>query len=77
MGLARAAWHAWKARAHDIGEFQSRVLLTVFYFTVLVPFALLTRLFSDPLRLRRGTPDTAWCECAARDSGIDATRRQF
>jgi hypothetical protein len=77
MGITRAAWNAWKSRTHDIAEFQSRFLLTVFYFTVLVPFALLTRLFSDPLRLRRHAPGTAWCTWAARDSSIDAARRQF
>jgi hypothetical protein len=76
MGLVRDAWHAWKARAHDIGEFQSRVLLTAFYFTVFVPFALLTRLFSDPLRLRLGSRDTDWCDVAAPDASIEAARRQ-
>jgi len=77
MKPVRAAWQVWKARAHDIGQFQSRVLLTVFYFTIFVPFALLMRLFGDPLHLRRGTRNTNWCEWAAREPGIDAARRQF
>jgi hypothetical protein len=77
MTPVRAAWQVWKARAHDIGQFQSRVLLTVFYFTIFVPFALVMRLFSDPLLLRRGTRSTNWCEWPAREAGLDAARRQF
>jgi hypothetical protein len=77
MGHARAAWHAWKACAHDIGQFQSRALLTVFYFTVFVPFAMVTRLFGDPLRLRLDGRKTDWSEWTAHDSSIEAARRQF
>ena len=77
MLFFRAAWQTWKTRAHDIGQFQSRLLLTVFYFTVFVPFAVLTRLMGDPLRLRKRTRDTDWRAWEARDSSIDAARRQF
>jgi hypothetical protein len=77
MPSFRAAWQIWKARAHDIGQFQSRLLLTVFYFTVFVPFAVLTRLVGDPLRLRTSTRDTDWVAWEARDSSLDAARRQF
>jgi len=77
MPIFRTAWQTWKTRAHDVGQFQSRLLLTVFYFTVFVPFAVLTRLLGDPLRLRRNMRDTDWCEWTARDSSIDAARRQF
>jgi hypothetical protein len=48
-------WAGWKAIAHKIGNFQSRVLLNVFYFLILSPFALGVRLFADPLRIRRQT----------------------
>jgi dihydrodipicolinate synthase/N-acetylneuraminate lyase len=78
MGITRAAWNGWKARARDIGDFQSRLLLTIFYFTVLAPFAVLMRLFGDPLRLRPRAPGTAWCErTAGHSASIDAARSQF
>jgi hypothetical protein len=77
MGITRAVWNGWRARARNIGDFQSRLLLTVFYFTVLVPFALLLRLFGDPFRLHGRTPGTAWCQRAATDSSMDGARRQF
>jgi hypothetical protein len=49
--LLKRAWQAWKELAHKIGNFQARVMLTVFY-AILAPFGLGTRLFSDPLRIK-------------------------
>ncbi len=46
-------WQRWKAFAHIIGNFQSRLLLSIFYFLVLSPFGLGVKLFSDPLRLKK------------------------
>jgi hypothetical protein len=39
--------------AHRIGDFQARVLLTVFYYVILGPFALVLRR-SDPLGIGPG-----------------------
>ena len=47
----KIAWAKWKTIAHTIGDFQSRLLLSTFYFVVLGPFALSARAFSDPLKL--------------------------
>ncbi len=47
-------WRAWTRLARRIGDVQARVLLTVFYYAVLGPFALALRLRSDPLGLRPG-----------------------
>src|SRR2546427_7184266 len=46
------AWARWKAIAHVIGNFQGRVRLSVFYFIVVPRFALVVKLFKDPLGLR-------------------------
>ena len=51
--MLKRFWQAWKRIAHRIGNFQSRVLLTIFYFVVVLPFGLATRLFSDPLRIKQ------------------------
>ncbi len=45
-------WERWKVIAHVIGNFQARVLLTVFYFVIAPPFALVVTLGRDPLSLR-------------------------
>lgn len=41
----------WVAVAKKIGAFQSKVILAFNYFVVIAPFALIVRLFSDPLRI--------------------------
>jgi hypothetical protein len=46
-------WERWKGIADIIGIFQPRVLLTLFYYLILAPFALGMRLFADPSQLRR------------------------
>ncbi|MBM3463350.1 MAG: hypothetical protein FJX76_14710 [Armatimonadetes bacterium] len=45
-------WERWKQLAQRAATFQARALLTVFYYTVLVPFGLVVSLFGDPLRIR-------------------------
>ena len=50
---ARAAWRWWTRVAHRIGDFQARVLLTVFYYVILGPFALVLRR-GDPLGIGPG-----------------------
>jgi hypothetical protein len=53
-GALRRLFEAWKRLGRRLATFQARVLLTLFYFVVLAPFALVLRLTSDPLALRRG-----------------------
>jgi len=50
-GLKRI-WQAWKVLAHKIGNFQARVLLTVVYLVLGLPFGLIARIFGDTLRIK-------------------------
>lgn len=76
MVMLRRAWTAWKELAGYIGEFQARLLLTVFYFTVAVPFGVLARVV-DPLRLRTRGQRSAWVLRPPREENLSAARRQF
>jgi hypothetical protein len=51
--MLKKAWQAWKRIAHKIGNFQARVLLTLFYAVLIFPFGMAARLFADPLRIKR------------------------
>ncbi len=53
MTAFRALLRAWKSLAHKIANFQARLLLSLFYFVALTPFALRVKIFSDPLQLKR------------------------
>ena len=50
--LIKDFWQGWKAFGHFLGNMVARVVLTVFYFTIFVPFGLGVRLFSDPLHIK-------------------------
>jgi hypothetical protein len=50
----KSLWKAWKRIARKIGDFQARVLLNLFYFIFLLPFALIVRWATDPLAIKPG-----------------------
>ena len=45
---------------HRLGTLCAHILLTIFYFTLLVPFGLAVRLLGDPLRLRASNTHSFW-----------------
>jgi hypothetical protein len=60
-----------------INDFQSRLVITLTYFTVVVPFGLLVRVFKDPLRLRRRGRRSGWVPRPASTPNLKDVRRQF
>ncbi len=58
-GFFRNAWEGWKRIARKIGDFNARVILTLFYILLFSPFAIALRLFSDPLQIK-GTENQGW-----------------
>jgi hypothetical protein len=77
MRLLKALWVRWKIIAHKIATFQSRVLLFVFYYLVMAPFAIGMRLVSDPLQLRPNARPV-WFPRQTHHGDIRMTaRRQF
>lgn len=79
-GSVRAAlaalWERWKRIAHVIGNVQARVLLSILYFILVGPFALLVRLTMDPLALRPLHRRTFWLSLPHKTVGLDEARRQ-
>jgi len=76
-GLLASAWRGWKRFGRKVGDFQAHALLTLFYFVVVPPFALVIRLSADPLRSGSGAP-TAWRPRApATGTALERGRRQF
>jgi hypothetical protein len=57
------------------GQMLSRTLLTLLYFLLLGPFALLYRLVADPLHLRR-RPAGNWSAWTGQNDTLARARRQ-
>jgi hypothetical protein len=74
--MLRRLWEGWKVIAHKIGTFQSRILLTVFYYLILMPFGLSLQLLADPLHLRR-QQGSHWIGRATAFTNWEQARRQF
>jgi hypothetical protein len=76
METLRKVWQTWKRIGQFIGDQVGRVVLTVFYFTLFMPFALGVRFFGDPLALRP-LGRTKWLERTTKDLTLEDTRRLF
>ena len=59
-----------------IGNFNSRVVLTIFYAVVVLPFGLVVRIFGDPLAIR-GNRSSAWTDTQHPTRTIEEGRKQF
>jgi hypothetical protein len=67
-------WAAWTRLAKKIGNFQARVILTIMYVVILLPFGLMVRLFSDPLRIKNRP--TAWLDHPDEVMDLQWAKRQ-
>ena len=57
------------------GSMLSRILLTVLYFVLLGPFAIVYRIFADPLHIRR-RKDGNWTAWMTKNDTLKAARKQ-
>ncbi len=73
--MLRRLWQTWKRLAHAIGNFQARVLLTLFYGVLILPLGVVVRLFADPLRIRR-SPEQ-WLDHPDLPNDMPSARRQW
>jgi hypothetical protein len=76
LGFHRATWERWKKIARAVGVVQTRLLLIIFYFLVVLPLGLIMRIAGDPLHLkpRKGSN---WTPHRHEEASVDAARRQF
>jgi hypothetical protein len=78
MAFLRFIWAWWKPVAHRLANLQAAVLLSLFYFVLLAPFALGMKLSAVRLRRGRQTP-SGWVPRGTPAEGNPAARarRQF
>jgi len=74
MAFLRKFWESWKRVGGFIGDFLGRLILTLLYFTLVLPFGVVMHFLRDPLTLRRGGPP-AWRAREPDPASIEAARR--
>ncbi len=65
-------WDGWMRFSHVFGSFMSRLIFSVLYFTVFLPYGIGVRLFSDPLDMKSQPKETGW----RKYPSIEATLRK-
>lgn len=73
--MLKKIWRGWKRIARRIGDFQARVLLTIIYVVLILPFGLAVRLFADPLRIKN--PPASWLGRSDERADLDWAHKQW
>ena len=74
--MFKRAWKQWMRIAMVIGNFNSRVFLTVFYAIIVLPFGVIVRVFGDPLKIK-GRRSSTWSDIQNPTRSIEDGRKQF
>jgi len=72
--LLNLAWHRFTIITSIISDTNARVVVVIFYFTIFLPFGLISRLFSDPLRIKN--PQNVWLKRDPLPTDLDSARQQ-
>lgn len=70
-------WYKWKEIAVKIAVFQSKVILTVLYFVLIGPVAIIVRLTGDPLKLKNTQSSTRWESRGEENFLPETLKKQF
>lgn len=70
----RVFWENWKKFGRKVADFQGRVLLTLFYYTILLPIGLVMRFITDPFKLK--TQDVTWEDWAIKSDTLEEASSQ-
>jgi hypothetical protein len=72
--LRTRIWEGWKKFGHSVGNFQARVLLTLIYYVLVLPFGLMVRVFSDSMHMKK-RPEK-WFDHPPLPNTLEEARRQ-
>jgi hypothetical protein len=75
MGILRKLWAGWKRFGQFMGDFIGRLVLTIFYFTIFLPFGIAMRLWADRLDIKQRVRP-GWHERKTQDLTLEDSRRQ-
>ena len=53
MPFLKWLWEKWLPIAQAVGNFQAQLIMTLFYFVIILPLGVSYRFFADPFRLRK------------------------
>jgi Ca2+/Na+ antiporter len=76
--IFKRIWHRWTGFSKRMGSFQSRVMLSFFFFIIVSPVALIIRVLGDPLKIKKNkVMSSYWSAKTPGSTDIADYRRQF
>ena len=72
--LLKIAWDRFSVNSAIVADLNGRFIATAFYFTIMVPFGLLSAIFMDPLRKK--TDAATWSEREPLPADIASAKEQ-
>jgi hypothetical protein len=75
MYYLKITWCKWKAFGRKIGTFQSRLILTLFYFIILLPSGIVFSLFKDQLGIK-SDQQTSWIDKFNQPETLEEMKKQ-
>jgi hypothetical protein len=76
--LFKRLWHRWAGFSKRMGSFQSRVMLSFFFFVIVSPVALIIRVAGDPLQIKKKKAMASyWSARTPSSTEIADYQRQF
>lgn len=74
--IFKRMWEGWKAFAAKMGNVQGRMIMGFFYFVIVTPFGLGSRILSDPLTMKKRPSQTGWMTKDTLDTTLETARKQ-
>jgi len=72
----KKGWQRWLEISQMAANFLGRIIVTLFYFTIMLPFSIGVTFFGDPLKLKDRT-DNHWMSREAVNDHLESAKRQF
>jgi hypothetical protein len=76
-GRTSHGWSRWRELSQKAADVQARILLTIFYFTLMLPFGVVFGLLKDPLRIKQRPSGSYWVERKPPSGTLADAKRQF
>lgn len=78
MKLLKIIFSKWLVVAHIIGNFQSQVIMSIFYLVFFMPVGVVYRLFADPLKMKnKAFGKSSFQKWVHPDENLDQARKPF
>lgn len=76
MSVLQLTWERFSIIARIFGDMQARVIATLLYFTIILPFGVIMRSGDNPFAQRGSQSQAGWLEREPVDNTLEGAFRQ-